>query len=362
MGFDLLGHVTSLKTEEDYADLIAKDVTRRLKMPHTSLRKPSDSLGVIPTAQAIRTWNEDFGWASPAGAMYSSAADLARFASYILSGLERPSESEDKLGLPPQVLREWLAPRAYTASRSAFVGLPWEDYRPTVEGLNGGFPFTLHTKSGSLFAYFSLLSIIPEYGLGIAVLSSGGSGVETSAITDDIIRRFGAVIEAKRAKSAKDTYAGVYSAEYGNSTAVIELAVADGGLGLDTLRWTIAGLNLLGTLANQAPPGDQGGPAQAAFQANHLFRRQETGANVQASWRYFPTPAAAPDTWRATVFSNASAPAGSILSDACPEWFVTDALYYGNQPTDLIHFVRDDSERVVAVDIPWLRLRLNKES
>ncbi|KAJ9667186.1 hypothetical protein H2201_002706 [Coniosporium apollinis] len=363
MAYDVLGQIVELKTGKNYSDLIAHDVAHRLNMPRTSLLKPDDSLGVIPTALANRSWYEDFGWAGPAGAMYSSASDLAQFARLILNDLD--SFNETSLGLPGHVLREWFKPHSYTASNVGFVGLPWEDVRPSIPGLNGGFPFTVHIKSGSLIVYESELAIVPEYGFGLSVLATGGPSGTVRVFEDELVLAFARAVEAKRVQHANDTYAGTYSAAVGNSTVVFELKVADDGLGLELVRWGYGSLDILGILLNPSAPMEPAGIVGAPIHQFHQFVRRQSTNTTTPVYRLFPTQAFIPDTWRMSLWSPAS-PASpvteSIFAGDCGEWFVTDALYYGGQPADKIRFIRDEAGSVAEVEIPWLRLKLAKQA
>lgn len=363
MAYDVLGQIVELKTGKNYSDLIAHDIAHRLNMPRTSLLKPDDALGVIPTALANRSWNEDFGWAAPAGAMYSSASDLARFARLVLNDLA--SFNETSLGLPGHILREWFKPHSYTASNVGFVGLPWEDVRPSIPGLNGGFPFTIHIKSGSLIVYESELAIVPEYGFGLSVLATGGPSGTVRVFEDELVLAFARAVEAKRVQHANETYAGTYSAALGNSTAIFELKVADDGLGLEVGRWTFGSLDILNILLNPAAQVGSAGILGAPIHRFHRFaRRQSTNATTPV-YRLFPTQAFVPDTWRMSPWSPAtpSTPiTESIFAGNCGEWFGTDAVYYGGQPVDKIHFIRDEAGSVAGVEIPWLRLKLAKQA
>ncbi|KAJ9639995.1 hypothetical protein H2199_006228 [Coniosporium tulheliwenetii] len=276
------------------------------------------------TIQANATWYNDFGWASPSGAMYSSAADLAQFARLILRDFN--SFTNTSLGLPGYVLREWLKPHSYTASNTHFVGLPWEDLRPTFTRLNGGFPFTIHAKSGSLLFYVSSLSIIPEYGMGLAVLASGGTGLESTVLADIIVQRFAAAVEAHRVQYARDTYAGVYNGTSGNISSVYELRVPDDGLGLEIVRWEAAGYDLLSGVLGGQVPNNTGAPV---LRLQRKVRRQENNSTTTVSFRLFPTQVETPDTWRYAPYTQALPTTESVFAGLCGEWFGTDSGYYG---------------------------------
>jgi hypothetical protein len=328
----------------EYSALVAQDISIGLRMPHTSAVKPSDSVGVIPNVEANSSWYEDYGWGLPSGAMYSSSSDLARFTSAILRGLD-PTSNSSNLGLSPPVLREWFHPLSYTSSNTAFIGIPWEDFRPSIPGLNGDYPFTVHTKSGGITAYSSEMAIVPEYGFGVAVLASGGPGNIATEVRNILIERVAWFLEMKRIQYAKERYAGRYSTNSANKTGLLELKVAGNGLGLEVVEWKVASLDIAGAIT--------------AIKLRDTSPEQRSNST---SIRFYHALTSKSDTWR-YVF-NASLPKSSnLISGAeCVEWTDTDQYYYGNQPLDLIRFFpKEEDGSVAGVEIPWLRLNLTKE-
>lgn len=348
MAYDLLGHIVTVKTGTSSSDLVTRDIAVSLNMSRTSLLKPSDdSLGIIPTETANSTWYEDFRWTSWSGSMYSTASDLARFARAILKGMDpNAGDSGDAIRLPPQVLREWLHPMTYTSSSAAFLGLPSEDFRPSVTGLNGGFPFTVHNKAGGITGYSGELAIVPEYGFGLAVLASEGPETIAGDTRSFLVERVARFLEAARVKNAREVYAGRYSSGSINRTSVIELEVPDNELGLRVREWKLPGLDIAAAIT--------------------AIKLRGTPPDLQpntTSIRFYPAPAGMGDTWR--YFFNASLPVSSdpIAGGLCEEYTDADQYYYGNQPLDMIRFIRDEADQnVVGVEIPWLRLELTKES
>lgn len=344
IAYDLLGHLVTLKTKQNFSALVGQDISDGLQMPHTSAVKPSDVLGVIPNAEANSSWYEDYGWSLPSGALYSSSADLAKFARYILSDLD-PSSNGSKLGLSPSVVRKWLHPVSYTSSSTAFIGIPWEDYRPSILGLNGGFPFTVHAKSGGIPAYSGEIAIVPEYGFGLAVIASGGPGTVATDVRNLLIERVAAFTERKRIQQAETRYAGRFSTNSANKTGLLELKVADNGLGLEVVQWTVADLDVAGAIT--------------------AIKQRDTSSEERSntsSIRFYPAATSKSDTWR--YIFNASLPqiTNAISGVQCDEWTDSDQYYYANQPVDLIRFFPSDQDASIAgLEIPWLRLNLTKE-
>lgn len=93
--------------------------------------------------------------------MYASAEDLSNLGRAIMS---------HKL-LSPVTTRRWLKPFAFSSDPRAMVGMPWGARR-----INVGDPYrwtTAFNKAGNIGDYSALLAILPDFDIGITVLSAG---------------------------------------------------------------------------------------------------------------------------------------------------------------------------------------------
>jgi hypothetical protein len=122
-------------------------------------------------------------------------------------------------GLTPTL--NWFHPASYSTTISSFYGTPWEIFRTNFILPSTSRPVTFVTKSGSVPGYLSYVILLPEYDLGITILTTG-----TSALLKDSIREIITVPLVKTAEhiAQKDLaarYTGTYQATHMNSTLVI---------------------------------------------------------------------------------------------------------------------------------------------
>jgi len=122
-------------------------------------------------------------------------------------------------GLTPTL--NWFHPASYSTTISSFYGTPWEIFRTNSILPSTSRPVTFVTKSGSVPGYLSYIILLPEYDLGITILTTG-----TSTLLKDSIREIITVPLVKTAEhiAQKDLaarYTGTYQAAHLNSTLII---------------------------------------------------------------------------------------------------------------------------------------------
>ena len=105
--------------------------------------------------------------------------------------------------------------RGFVSDPSTAVGAPWEIYHLPV-GPNSRI-VDLHTKSGDLPGYSSMLVLIPDWDLGFAVLMaadptvSGAAGTELAVLVSDIIAdTFLTAVEEAAREQADATFSRTY--------------------------------------------------------------------------------------------------------------------------------------------------------
>jgi hypothetical protein len=144
------------------------------------------------------------------GGLYSSSSDMSKFLRFVLQNYN---------GLVPEM--NWFQPSSYSTTISSFYGTPWEIFRTNSILNTTSRPITFVTKSGSVPGYLSYIILLPEYDLGITILTTG----TTTHLKDIIREKMTNVLVKEVEQIAQDNlatrYAGVYSAQNLNSTLVI---------------------------------------------------------------------------------------------------------------------------------------------
>ncbi|KAN0119279.1 putative FLP FmtA-like protein, betalactamase [Hyaloscypha variabilis] len=209
--FVLLGLVIETVTGMGYADYIESSILKPLGMDMSSFTKSNDSFAVLPKLPTgDNYWDTEEGVDNPTGGLYSSSSDMSKFLRYVLKHYN---------GLTPTL--NWFHPASYSTTISSFYGTPWEIFRTNSILPSTSRPVTFVTKSGSVPGYLSYIILLPEYDLGITILTTG-----TSTLLKDSIREITTVPLVKTAEhiAQKDLaarYTGTYEAAHLNSTLVI---------------------------------------------------------------------------------------------------------------------------------------------
>jgi hypothetical protein len=228
--------------------------------------------------------------------MYSSLNDMLAFGRSILRS--------DQLSRPRT--RRWLKPWTFAAASSLrdAVGAPWEISRIALPPpVTPGRAVDVYTKSGAVPpAYASLLVLVPDYGVALALLfgqapptapPASATDVEASvgplsvayATKTLILSRLLPVVEGIARQQAAANYAGQYtaaaspaaaSAANATTASVVRIAV-DSGPGLRVTAFRARGKDVLALLT-----GDSGSSSSSA---NPVFsiRLYPTGLESNAS-------------------------------------------------------------------------------
>lgn len=165
------------------------------------------------------------------GGMYSSSSDLARFGRDILRSAQ----------LSPAATRRWMKPLAHTSALTLSVGAPWEIWR-LRSNITTGHTIDLYTKSGSIGLYNSLLVLVPDYQVSVAILIAGTDDTILSPVAEMVVQAFIPVLHQVARDEAVRELAGVYISD-GALNSSLQLN-AD-GLGLLVEKWISNGSDLL---------------------------------------------------------------------------------------------------------------------
>jgi CubicO group peptidase (beta-lactamase class C family) len=164
IGYAILGAALARASGESYMDYIPRHILQPLGMTHCALeRTPAIALhlatGYEPAANGLdaatpRKEHEGRGYKMPSGAMYSTAGDLARFASFLLG------QGPDTV-LGPAALERWMTPPAppFAAYGHGVMAI----HRPDYIALG---------HSGAVAGYAAALYLNRSRGIGVIVLTN----------------------------------------------------------------------------------------------------------------------------------------------------------------------------------------------
>lgn len=184
-----------------------------------------------PQNDALRFF--DYAFSNPAGGMFSTGADMARLASYLLSAFEpvppppraapSPGGGGGVTGLSLSNVREYMRPATMLAGGASGFGTGY-----AVERLGAPANTWAHIKGGAVTGYSSNMALAPELGLAVVVL--GSANFDPSMITVPALQTLAPLARSATRANATATYNGSYV--YSTITATVT-ATADAGLTLE---------------------------------------------------------------------------------------------------------------------------------
>ncbi|KAK8137853.1 hypothetical protein PG984_001233 [Apiospora sp. TS-2023a] len=328
IAFQLVAYALEKMTGRSFVASLNATVLNPLNLRHTYYYNPPDRVGVIPRAVGQTGWRAYIGDESPSGNMFASTGDMTT------------------LG---------RAPVTYSSDFVAAVGMPWGLRRLKLSsGTNPHRSITAFTKAGGVGDYSSLLTIIPEFDLGITVMVAGpntAGGIWTMA---DYI---GAVVlpayDAATRDDANSRYGGRYEADpavYPNLESSLELTTDPTKPGLGVGSWTSNGTDMIPVAqslqSGMAVPSDPNGG-------------NATGASVRL---YYTGLQSGPREAFKAVFEPLGAPdnPGTGFSTDCGTWIDYTGVTYAGMPLDEFIFESDDAGKVLSVKNLALNITLNK--
>jgi hypothetical protein len=216
VAFELLGLVLERVTKKTYEEYIDEAIFKPLEMSKSSISLPQDSAGVIPLNPHF--WDVDEGIQSPTGGIYSSTTDLSKYLRYILTHYNAIATGVN-----------WINPVSPSGGINSFYGMPWEilhtdrvlkDSKRTVRFI---------TKGGGVPGYFSIIALVPDFGLGVTVLVAGNSDMLMKVL--DIV---GATVvqaaEEVAIRQLQERYVGTYTSTNHTLNSTITLVADKRGL------------------------------------------------------------------------------------------------------------------------------------
>lgn len=248
------------------------------------------------------------------GGLYSTANDLVDLARNILLSAQ----------LSPTVTRRWLKPLAHTSALTFSIGAPWEIYR-TKSNITTGRTVDIYTKSGGVGSYASLIILIPDYEVAVAILTAGPNGNVVNYIAEMIMQMLIPQLEKSARVEASDSLTGWYISETGENSSIS--IMVDNGPGLVIVSWISKGSNLLWVADEYLDTSNSGHVRSLRLYPTALKDRMCYGS--RAAYR------AVFDIWTET------GPEGAIFKENTNPWASVDEAMYGNVAVDEFIFEFD---------------------
>ena len=208
----LLGLVLENVTGMAYHDYVRQTIFEPLDMSSSSLEKPLDEHAVLPLRQY--RWDVDEGIHNPAGGIYSSSSDISKYVRYILTHYNALAKGVN-----------WMMPASWSTGVNSFYGMPFEIFRTDRILRDSKRPVTFVGKAGGVEQYYSWMSILPEYGLGITMMVGGDYSLLRAIqeiVSVDLVRAAEDLIW----KDVDNNYSGTYLSTDPSLNSSISLSVS----------------------------------------------------------------------------------------------------------------------------------------
>jgi hypothetical protein len=278
-------------TGTTYEEYITTSILRPMGMSQTSFAKPPDRVSVLPKGNAW-FFDVDEGVENPTGGLYSSSKDMSTFLRYILGNYKDIADAK----------LNWLLPVSFTVGMGSFFGMPWEIYRtdkiPLQDDKRRGRAVTFFTKGGGHPGYRTLILLVPEYDLGITILTAGDEtflDVLLELVTVPLIQ----AADELAVRQVKETYVGRYISPSNkektvDSTLTITYTSTHG---LEISEWIINSTDVLNTISKHFP-SSKGTELHAQLIPSGLYRNAETQTG---------------EVWRVAIVLDPEAPPEPLL-------------------------------------------------
>ena len=276
VAFELLGLAIENVTGMGYSEYMERAIFDPLDMSSSSLDQPSDEHAVLPKGDNY--WDAEEGVQRPTGGIYSSSSDMSKYVRYILTHYNALATGVN-----------WFMPASWSTGMESTYGMPFEIFRTDRLLKDSRRPVTLVTKAGGVPGYFSRISMLPEYGLGITILVGGNVkllGKIQEVVGVELVRAAEAAIWPNVAR----TYTGSYVATDSSLNSSIELASSP-STGLILNSFVSNSTDVLGTvLPVYADPDIADGkqPWHAQLVPTLLYKNESTQQGE--IWRMLVTP------------------------------------------------------------------------
>lgn len=270
--------------------------------------------------------------------MFSSAGDLSTLGMAVLNSTL----------LRPVLTRRWLKPVTFSSDHVAAVGMPWGLRRLSLSDSNPHRTVTAFTKAGGVGDYSSILSIIPEFNIGITVLVAGEN---TGGIVWSVADYLGEVLlpnfDAAMRDDAGARYGGTYQASGpGNLTSSLVISADADKPGLGAVSWVSNHTDMI--------PVAQALQSGLSVASDPAAGNSTTQASVRLYYTGLESRGAAGNTTLQSfkaVFEALGSPsnAGKGFSTDCGTWIDYTGVTYAGLPLDEFIFEVDAAGEAVSV-------------
>ncbi|KAJ9157006.1 Beta-lactamase/transpeptidase-like protein [Coniochaeta hoffmannii] len=221
----------NMSTKAAFPDILTNSILHPLNLTRTTLLSPFNSGSLLGHPVSPSQKGEQASLS-----LLSNPHDLALAGSSILSSAL----------LPASTTRRWLSPSsADTSNIRNGAGQPWEVYRAPI---TSQLIIDILLKSGEVGAYSSYLGLLPDMGVGFAILAHDESGkaADLNVYADVVADGLSGILKVAALQSA-GRYSGAYSGPDG-------LAVfgADAWPGLVVENITVGGRDVRAEVAKDA--------------------------------------------------------------------------------------------------------------
>ncbi|KAK3714048.1 hypothetical protein LTR37_008077 [Vermiconidia calcicola] len=328
LNFELIGLALERASDKDFKTYMRDAILEPLNMTLSTLNTPSDDThAVLPLGDNY--WGIEDGVQNPTGGIYSSTNDMSKFLRYILTHYN---------AIAPGI--NWLMPASWGTGSQNFYGMPFEILRTGRILTESTRPVTFATKGGGLPGYTTLISIVPEYGLGVTVLvGCSGCGKLLSAIQEIITVELIRGAEEAIWKAIDKTHRGVYTATDDKLNSSLELAVSP-STGLMVKTFVSNDTDVLGGFVSKYLV-DNSRPWHLQLVPTLLFKNES--AQQGEIWRMIP------------VYEREEGLDRGVWDELCST--DVDILRYAGLPLNEVVFWHDDG----IVELPAWKVRMSRD-
>lgn len=262
LNFELLGVVIEKASGMNYSDYIRESMFGPLNMKSSTLQRPSDAHAVLPKGDDF--WDFEQGAVAPTGGIYSSSSDLSKFLRFILTHYNALATGVN-----------WMMPASWGTGMQTFYGMPFEIFRSDTILPESRRPVTFINKSGSLPGYYSIILMMPEYGLGITILV-GGEGDLLGEVREMVTVAVTTAAETAVWEHMEEKYTGSFAAADESLNSSLSLTSSPAS-GLVLSSFISNDTDVLGTVIPKlASPFISDQPWRAQLVPTLLFKNETT--------------------------------------------------------------------------------------
>lgn len=247
LGFSLLGNLLAARANMTFSNMIKNDILYPLNLKNTGdmIAEANPSLLATPYLQSGAECSpddclSDYGWGNPAGSFYSTARDLSALMSLFFRDDVKLNVNDGQI-LDGASIRDMFRPQWINTDMQSGFCMPFEIVK--------FHDYFLKTKRGDVNGYATEILMIPEYKLGMLVLTNivEHAPYYTKPLAKIVIPAFQSAFEFLKQKPPLPPNPSIFTGRYSeandrtNITVTLQngyLRIYSGELSLDnTLTW-----------------------------------------------------------------------------------------------------------------------------